>query len=955
MKDAVRPLLLDAETLVEMTMNSIDTTLQLSQSYRDQVLAHASSRLERWPADAPAREVTQSLRTFLKLEDRRLRIRHELGAAGTQTAAARAFVMDIVVRFAFARASIEVASGAAKTGCALMAIGGYGRAELAPFSDVDLLFLYSSQRLGEMKLLSEALLRLLWDAGLTVGHTFRTAGDCTTAVLDDEHLRTALVHARLLAGNKSLYKSLRDGLEKDRRRREDVHLAAIKREHELRRAKFGAVVGVQEPNVKESAGGLRDYQTALWLAHARYGYTTLTELRAHNLVEERKARKIIRAHDFLWRIRHASHYLMNRKSDSLLLDLQPALAKQFDYEADAFALGSERLMREYYRHARELNTFSEAMFGLSVAETGFRRFWRKGSLGPTKEPFFIRNGRLCFDGEPDSFQQNPVSILTAFALAQAGRVSFGFRLRAVMDESIRTLSPDFRQQRTVNSSFVDLLRRRGRTGYVLRLMHEVGFLGRLIPEFARIRFLVQHDLYHHYTVDEHTLRAVETLDDLHNSEDRNHAGLRQRLEEVEDPAVLYLAVLLHDIGKGRGGGHLARGMKLAEIICARLQLKESDARKVVLLVRLHVAMSHIAQRRDLNEARVVAEFARSVESLDMLNMLLLLTYADLSSVGPGIWTEWKANLLWDLYRRARKVLTGGEAPVGNGTDFFEYKREIGSNLPTLPMSEIERHLALLPERYSRVSTPAAVATHLRLVESVKTMRFDSSWERQGAAATKLTVCTKDRHALFADLAGTLAAHGIEILSAELNTRDDGIAIDEFVLRQAATRRAIEEHHYPKLTAALERAAAGELNVAALIEKWASRNAPRKRRLLTPARRRSLPRVSCDNEMSTASTIIEVHALDEPGLAHKIGSILAGLGLEIVCARIATERSDALDVFYVTDGNGKTLSEVAMRAAESALLKALARSETISSEKRIEKTSGRGTDEKNRGDYQTAFA
>jgi [protein-PII] uridylyltransferase len=217
------------------------------------------------------------------------------------------------------------------------------------------------------------------------------------------------------------------------------------------------------------------------------------------------------------------------------------------------------------------------------------------------------------------------------------------------------------------------------------------------------------------------------------------------------------------------------------------------------------------------------------------------------------------------------------------------------------------------------------------------------------------VCTKDRHALFADLAGTLAAHGVEILSAELNTRDDGVAIDEFVLRQAATGRAIEEHHYPKLATALDRAAAGELSVVALIEKWASRNAPRKRRSLTPARRRSLPRVSCDNEMSTASTIIEVHALDEPGLAHKISSILAGLGLEIVCARIATERSDALDVFYVTDSNGEKLGADAMHAAEDALFRVLVGSETISREKKHEITAGRGNDEKNRGDYQTAFA
>jgi len=327
-------------------------------------------------------------------------------------------------------------------------------------------------------------------------------------------------------------------------------------------------------------------------------------------------------------------------------------------------------------------------------------------------------------------------------------------------------------------------------------------------------------------------------------------------------------------------------------------------------------------------------------------------------VGPGVWTEWKATLLWDLYRRTRKVLTGTDTPADHEIEFAQYKKEIAAASPSLPKSEIERHLALLPDRYTHINSPAAAAAHIEMAEnatSAKTGRLALSWERQGLTATKLTVCTRDRHALFADLAGSLAAHGIEILSAELNTREDGLVIDEFILRQAATSQAIDEHHYQKLEAALDKASAGELNVSNLIERWHKRNAPRKRRAITPARRRSLPRVSCDNEMSSSATIVEVHALDEPGLAHKIARVLAGHGLEIICARIATERSDALDVFYVTDSQGQKLSEEAMGSVETTLSASLTRLETVLDNSKTETTTDRGSNEKSRSDHQTAFA
>jgi [protein-PII] uridylyltransferase len=886
---------------------------------------------------------------------------HYRGAPGCETAAARSFVLDIAVGHAFRHAAPVIQSNgivnSAQLGCALLAVGGYGRAELAPYSDLDLLFLYSGQRLSQMRPVLTNLLRLLWDAGLTVGHSFRTVGDCVTTALDDPHLRTALVNTRLLAGNKGLHNSLQEALEKDRRPRVDSFLTAIRRERDVRQARFGAAVYLQEPNIKETAGGLRDFHTALWLAHARHGHKTLDEMRGHDLVSEIEARKVLRAYDFLWRIRHSAHYLMRRKTERLSLDIQPMLAEQFGYKPGAHLLASEKLMRDYYRHARELHLFSEAL-GARVADNELRasRWRRKRATEPKSAPFSIRTGRMQFGGGPEFITKMQVAIFNALALGQAARVPFDYRLREVVSQSLHAIGPAARASVEVSNAFFGLLRRRGRAGYVLRSMHDLGLLARLIPEFSRISLLVQHDLYHHFTVDEHTLRAVETLDDLHTSENKQRAHLRAVFEQLEDPTLLYLALLLHDIGKGQGRGHIARGAKLAERVCRRLRLKEAEVKKVVLLVKQHVTMAHLAQRRDLNESQVISDFAAELESLDALNMLLLLTYADLNAVGPGVWTEWKATLLWDLYRRTRKLMTGEDAALDDGAERARIKEEIaGALTPAVPLSEVERHLALLPDRYLRITSPATAAMHIQMIETVKADGFACCWTRHSNTSVELTVAVQDRHGLFADLAGTLAANGIEILSAELNTREDGIAIDGFMLRQASTRQAVEDHRYQAIERALRRAVKGELHVAALVERWSTRNAPRKRSRNLPTRRRNLPQVVCDLEASSSSTLIEVHAIDEPGLAYKIASVLARLGLEIVCARIATEKSDALDVFYVTDGDGLKLSEEMTISVERALTDEIAGVNALIANPKPQMMPGRGLNEKSRSDYQTTPA
>jgi len=912
-----------------MAINQTETIFApRKRSHSEKVLSHAAVRFSQDQPLANPAEISQQFRTFLKIEDLRLKMAHRCGAPGRQTAAERSSILDMVVERAFRAATLLLPSGGssheARHGCAVVALGGFGRGELAPYSDLDLLFLHSNQHALQARTLVEQVLRLLWDAGLTVGQSLRSVSECPAAAHRDAHFQTALVSTRMLAGDTTLYDSLLQTLEKDRRKRTDAFLAAIRNERDARYMKFGAVVCLQEPNLKESAGGLRDFHTALWAGYARYGCRTLEELRSRDIVTEAEERNAARAVDFLWQVRYAAHLATRRKTERLALDLQTTLAREFGYESNAYLLASEAFMRDYYRHARDVYRFSESLLArASEAETKTHWWSRKPSQPTPGEPFLVRNGRLELEGDAALFTENPLLIFDTLALAQAASVPFSYLSQEALRQSLPLVDHNLRASREASSAFLKLLSRRGRGGFVLRQMHEIGLLSRFIPEFERINLLIQHDLYHHYTVDEHTLKAVEALDDLYVSQDKQRAHLRIIFDEIEDPALLYLSILLHDIGKGRGRGHIPRGVKIAERVCARLGLSEEQAAIVRVLVKEHVTMAQLAQRRDLNAPQVISDFATLVGSLNGLNSLLLLTYADLNAVAPGVWSEWKSTLLWEVYRRTRTLLTGTDAVPDDNEKLARFKEQVVNSLEgLLPISEVERHVALLPDRYIRVTRPQAASIHIHLIKELKNDVLALRWLRHSRASTELTICTRDRHGLFADIAGTLAAYGIEIMSAELNTREDGIALDVFMLREASTHHAVDIQRQPLIERALRKAIAGESDIAALVERWRLRHAPRKRKSTPLAQPNHLPKVVCDNEAAASSTLVEVRATDEAGLAYKIASALAALGLDIVCAKIATEKSDALDVFYITDAEGMKLSPTTMHSVEVSLAELL---------------------------------
>jgi [protein-PII] uridylyltransferase len=864
-----------------------------------------------------------SLKRFLKIETERLRIRHRLGAGGIEVAEGRSHLIDLTI-------SRACRAAAAAGEFAAVALGGYGRRELAPFSDVDLLFLYQGKQTERVKKAFEQVLYLMWDAGLVVGHSFRSVSECLSMARSDLHTRTALSTARLIAGDADLFRELIQQLDSkvfnDSRDNQQL-MEAICAEIESRHEKFGTVC-VQEPNVKESAGGLRDLHTVLWAGHALFGAASLEKLREAGRVAEEECRAALRDYDFIARVRNEAHFTTGRRADLLTLDLQPEIASSLGYKAERGLIASETFMRDYYRRASRLHSFSRSFLSRSIPSRGEKRFFALvAPRGEEKElagGFSIQRGKLHLKGESAEPLAAPMKLMEVFSIAQQEAVELSDPLRLAIEGNLHQVSRSFRASREAGQAFLHLLRRRGGVGRALRMMHDTGFLGRLMPEFARITFLVQHDFYHRYTIDEHSLKAVENLDRLSGEQSGSAARLSSVFEEIEDPASLYLGMLLHDIGKGRGGSHVPRGVQIARRVCDRLQLDDRSAGDVVFLVQHHLLMSHLAERRDISEESLIEKFVGTVGDRDRLNKLLLLTYADTSAVGPGVWNEWKAGLLWELYKQARACFTE-ERPAAQETDRAALFRQKVSRklLPDFLPSEVERHFAMMPERYARANKADQIARHIRLIHRMGDDSMAADWQQiEERHCTEMVVCARDCEGLFARVAGTLTAHGVNILSADLYTREDGIILDTFKLSQM-TGHPVRAEHWSRIEQSIRSAIEGQRDVAAGVQEWLARHGRRKPK----ASHQRHPSARFDSETSAASTIIEVKAGDEPGLAYRIAAALAALHININFARITTEKNRALDIFYVTDAAGRKLSSKEMNRVEWALMEALSREKT----------------------------
>ena len=852
-----------------------------------------------------------------------LRAAHLGGASGQQSVAAYAGFMDGFLTTLY-RLAVDDAKreGLTPGPLVLVALGGYGRGELHPLSDLDLMLIYDGEMGPYVQRATQGLLYALWDLGLQVGHAVRSLPDCLAMARTDFPSRTSMQQARFLVGDRRLFNRFRKVLAENVYQKDFAQfLETTLTERDQRYRKFGGSPYMGEPNVKESAGGLRDIHTAMWLASTKFGTRTLQELADKRLITEREQKAADEALTFLWRVRNELHFLSGHKNDVLSRDIQPQIAKNFGYAGDELSLPVEKFMRDYYLHARVIHRVSRRLIA-RCRETLSRRATVQRRLRQEA----LADGLIVIDeqihlAQPDgrAFREEPLRLLKVFWHRHQLGFELGIDVERAIEDSLDLIDDAFRASPEARDLFLGICRSWGRTAQTLREMHELGVLGRYLPEWGALTCLVQYDVYHKFTADQHSLLAVQHLEALAPGQSADAEGNAQVVSEVERPGVLMLGMLLHDIGKGKGHGHVAKGIPLIETLAARMGLAPEDTDTAVFLVAHHLTMSHIAQRRDIDDPKTIETLAEVCKTPERLRMLYLLTCADMRAVGPGVMTGWQAQILWDLYARTLARLTGGQRERPTRETVAERVAEAMGG--EVVRTAVAAHLALLSDRYLATTSPQRIAAHLRLLDRLEGgVLATELFHHPDLGSSELVLATRDVPGLFSLIAGTLAAQGINILSAQIHTRADGIVIDTFQVNDPFGEAVTEEARWRRTLEALRLVLRGEASVEDLLAR---------RRAVHPAGEgvAGPPKISVDNQLSDSRTVVEVKCPDRVGLLYVITRTLSGQGLDIASARIATEIDQAYDTFYVTDRRGRRLEDEAAMARvreslEDALVKPL---------------------------------
>nr|WP_243730744.1 [protein-PII] uridylyltransferase [Rubellimicrobium sp. CFH 75288] len=861
-----------------------------------------------------ARQLAAQRRADLDAAEQRLRDRP---CAGSEITRAIAALTDRVVTAAWDAARTLHPDAAAES-LALLAVGGYGRGEMAPFSDVDLLVLLPGPLAPPEKALVETLLYILWDVRLKVGHATRTLRETLALARGDMTIRTSLLEMRLLAGDARLAAELRERL-----RREvlagsaPAFIEAKLAERAARHQRQGGQRYVVEPNVKEGKGGLRDLQGLYWIGKHVHGVETPQELLGRGVFTPEEFETFRRAEDFLWAVRCHLHWITGRATDGLSFDLQVEVARRMGYEGGDGRRAVERFMQDYFRHATRVGELTRIFLTaleashVKAAPSLTRLFARAPRARP---PYAIKHNRLTVADE-GAFLADPLNLLRIFEEAlRTGTLLHPDAMRLIAAR-LDLIDDRMRADPRANAIFLDLLLKHGNPERALRRMNELGVLAAFIPEFERVVALMQFNMYHHFTVDEHTIQAIAHLALIERGELREELPVASGiLRAGVNRRVLYVALLLHDIGKGREGDHSEVGAAIAARLAPRLGLTPRESETVVWLVRHHLLMSDTAQKRDIAEPRTVADFAARVESKERLDLLTVLTVCDIRGVGPGTWNNWKAMLLRALYRATEEALTG--PPEGRGEREEEARRALAAALPDWPRKDVEAELARHYGPYWLGLSTEEHALMAGLLRGIRDdeMRLDLKPD-PARDATRAAFAIVDHPGLFSRLAGALALAGANIRDARTYTSRDGYATALFWI-QDAEGRPYEESRLPRLRQTIARTLRGEV-----VAREALRDRDRLRRREAAFDRPT--RITFDNEASDIYTVIEVDTRDRPGLLHDLTRTLAAANVYIASAVVATYGEQAVDSFYVKDMFGlKFHSESRRRALERRLREAI---------------------------------
>ncbi len=820
--------------------------------------------------------------------------------AGIDMARERTALVDSVI----AKAADGARRGKTPEGISVVALGGYGRGDLCPFSDIDILVLYKPGLEKAAERTAEDIFYPLWDMRLDVGHAVRTIEQCAELCETDFVTLTSLLDSRFVLGDSGQYEDLQKTLTAEimpscSARFIDDKLA----EASERRKRFGSSVWMLEPNVKESEGGLRDLNTMLWIAQAKYKIKAFDELLSKGIVSEKEFRVTMKCMSFLLLVRSHLHYLADRRQDMINFDFQGDIARFFGYR-DSSTKAVEKFMRIYYLHAGLVSEQSQRIVERFSEKSG--RPVRMSNIRHLQHGFTVSDGVLSVTGK-NVFRENPVNLIRAFEYVDKYDAKMSRYLSGLIREHVPLIDEEMRNSPDFSRIFLGILKN-GRNIYkILSLMNRLRFLAHYIPEFGKIVCMMQHNAYHLYTVDVHSLFLVNEVEKLFKyKHEREFSLLTKVAESVVSRDILYLACLFHDIGKGGAGvAHERVGMEMVKNINRRLGLARRNAEVLEFLVENHQAMSDFSQKQDINDPELVSKFARLAGDEERLSLLYILTFADLRSVGTDVWNNWKDMLLRNLFFSASRIFESGRVDRASSAAARkemvcgEIARASGGKVTA---REAEKMIETMPESYLFNHSPAEMERHFRLMKSARGQSATDVVHHKKEGYDEFVFWGKDRSKLFCTLCGAVSANGLNILGARAESSSDGMVLDILYVNKLGESAADSPELWRKLEDDIKNALSGGIDLDAVLKKRAKSAGYGK---TVPV---SSPRVVFDNASSEKATIVEVSAADRPGLLYELTRAIAGTGVSINYAKITTRAERVFDVFYVTARGGRKIED-----------------------------------------------
>ncbi|MCK9907595.1 [protein-PII] uridylyltransferase [Microbacteriaceae bacterium K1510] len=813
---------------------------------------------------------------------------------------------------------------------AIVATGGYGRGLLAPGSDIDLLFLLPYKQTAWGESVAEAILYCLWDTGLKVGHATRSIDECIRQSKADMTIRTAILEARFLLGDRALFDEMVTRFDNEVVRNTAAEFVAAKlAEREERHRRAGQSRYLVEPNVKDGKGGLRDLHTLFWIAKYVYRVHEPEELIERDVFDKQEYQLFQRCEDFLWSVRCHLHFVTGRPEERLSFDIQREIAQRLGYTEHPGQQDVERFMKHYFLIAKDVGDLTAIVCAeledshakstpvLSRVMARLRPV-RRHEISGTKDFIAEHNRILC--AKANVFERDPVNLIRIFHLAQKHNLAFHPDAMRAITRSLKLIDADLRDNEEANRLFLEILTSKNDPETVLRRMNEAGVLGRFVPAFGKIVAMMQFNMYHHYTVDEHLLRCIGVLAETDRGAGTDTPLSNELMQKIqpENRTVLYVSLFLHDIAKGRPEDHSIAGARIARRLCPRLGLSSADTETVEWLVENHLVMSTVAQSRDLSDRKTIENFAAVVQTAERLKLLTILTTADIKAVGPGVWNGWKAQLIRTLYYETEPVLTGGFSEVNRAQRVSMAQAEFREAMKDWRPERLEAYIAKhYPAYWLKVDLPHKIE-HARFVqateEAAKTLATMVGFDNT-RAVTELTVLAPDHPWLLSIIAGACAMAGANIVDAQIYTTTDGRALDTIALSREFEREDDEERRAKRIADSIEKALRGELRLPDLVSKRAASKGRIKAFAIEP-------NVTINNQWSHRYTMVEVTGLDRPGLLYELTATLSKLNLNIGSAHVATFGERAVDVFYVTDLMGAQITSPTRQAAIKRALIAL---------------------------------